>query len=153
MVTLACKVLFNWGHRLYSRCTAIPYPGIHISGFTQVRFYWVLYDQTQSLDKTLKWSYRDRWVCCESDSQRFVTYMVLALEGHKRRYGVFIFRQQQLFFESHLQDAPPDVQSTRPVRGFIPHNVAKLHIGGDGDEVLHCKAGCNQLQVEAVVFC
>ena len=34
MVALACKVLFNWGHRLYSRCTAIPYPGIHISGRT-----------------------------------------------------------------------------------------------------------------------
>ena len=31
MVALAFKVLFNWGHRLYSRCTAIPYPGIHIS--------------------------------------------------------------------------------------------------------------------------
>ena len=31
MVALVCKVLFNWGHRLYSRCTAIPYPGIHIS--------------------------------------------------------------------------------------------------------------------------
>ena len=34
MVALACKVLFNWGHRLYSRCTAIPYPGIHISAVT-----------------------------------------------------------------------------------------------------------------------
>ena len=35
MVTLACKVLFNWVHRLYSRRTAIPYPGIHISDITE----------------------------------------------------------------------------------------------------------------------
>ena len=145
MVALACKVFFNWVHRLYSRCTAIPYPGItknfivklHIKSITLPRWcgksgaqrnhcIWLTRMARGNYKKILglvPWQFSSYWAAKENqDEKNYVGTNCRRNSTKRKRRRKWLYRTCTSV-ECATRDKVEKIAKLKAVRNFLQPDV------------------------------